>query len=177
MFSIFDLHVLMDILLIIDDSHCFNAVFGQFGYQYELLKHIALAGPLGVSASSIRAKWCWEMQEKARSLKFLRSKMTKRVHTSHLKHTRVLLPTEVRDVMFCWSVDLVLERQWIGSKCSYYKASSYFQVLPPPHLAGELHNFWWTKEAPTWLNVEVQVDRTWKYLDLNVFATASLWNI
>ena len=77
--------------------------------------------------------------------------------------------------MFCWSVDLVLERQWIGSKCSYYKASSYFQVLRPPHLAGELHNFWWIKEAPTWLDVEVQVDRTWKYL--SVFATASLWNI
>ena len=70
---------------------------------------------------------------------------------------------------------LVLEGQWVGSNCSYYKASSYFQVLRPPHLAGELHNFWWTKEAPTWLDVEVQVDRTSKYL--NMFTTASVWNI
>ena len=49
------------ILLIIDDSLVSMQFLGSLGTILKViaLQHIALAGPLGVSASSIGAKWCW----------------------------------------------------------------------------------------------------------------------
>ena len=92
--------------------------------------------------------------------------------TSHFKHDPLVSlqgrPIEVRDVMCC--------RPGVGK-------AIYFQVLPPTHpasrggngvVSGELHNFWWIKEAPTWPDVEVQLDSTSTVLQLNVWETFNL---